>query len=313
MQGLLNSFPIYFSLFSLVPLSIFLVKTIRNNSQLLMPNEYKTIKRIINKISDKNDLGENPITFTIVSGSRTSWIADSLGFVNKADTLYFTRNINPFISYKGKLKDEINEAIRQSYLLNSMEAFAWSNGTIAISRSSFRASKNKEDYLAFVIGHEISHILNQDSFNDSLKRDIEGKNLKSKKKILLGYKLSRESESKADIFSAKMLLNAGYPEDTAIKAHEYFSKRNGYGYATDKKSTHPGYEDRRKNIVEFLDKNRKAITTNLNANTKGYWRFNRKENTLTYFIKNRYLTDQMKVDEAAKNLTEYFDGQIIKN
>ena len=82
---------------------------------------------------------------------------------------------------------------------------------------------------------------------------------------------------------------------------EYFSKRNGYGYATDKKSTHPGYEDRRKNIVEFLDKNRKAITTNLYANTKGYWRFNRKENTLTYFIKNRYLPDQMKVDEAAKN------------
>ena len=106
-------------------------------------------------------------------------------------------------------------SIRQSYLLNSIEACAWANGTIAISRSSFRTSKNKEDYLAFVIGHEISHILNQDSFNN-LKRDNEGKNLKSKKKILLGYKLSRESESKADIFSAKMLLNAGYPEDTAI-------------------------------------------------------------------------------------------------
>ncbi len=296
MQILVNSYPIYFSLFSLLSISIVLGKIIRNNSQLLMPNEYKTIKKIINKLSDKNDLGENPITFTIVSGSRTSWIADSLGFVNKADILYFTRNINPFILYKGKLKDEINEAIRQSYLLNSIEACAWSNGTIAISRSSFRTNENKEDYLAFVIGHEISHILNQDSFNDSLKRDKEGKNLKEKKKILLGYKLSRESESNADICSAKMLLNAGYPEDTAIKAHEYFAKKNGYGYATHKKSTHPGYEERRKNIVEFLEKYRKSKKNNLNPNTKGFWIFNRKENTLTYFIKNRYLPDHMKID-----------------
>ena len=313
MQELLNSFPIYFSLFSLVPLSIFLIKTIRNNSQLLMPYEYKTIKRIINKLADKNDLGENPITFTIVSGSRTSWIADSLGFVNKADILCFTRNINPFILYKGKLKDEINEAIRQSYLLNSIEACAWPNGIIGISRSSFRTNKNREDYLAFVIGHEISHILNQDSFNGSLKIDKEGKNLKKKKKILLGYEISRESESNADICSAKMLLNAGYPEDTAIKAHDYFARQNGYGYSTNKKCTHPGYEDRRKNIFEFLDKNRKAEKPNLNAKTKGYWIFNRKENTLTYFIKNRYLPDQMKVDEAAKNLSGYFNGQIIKN
>ena len=296
MQILVNSYPIYFSLFSLLSISIVLGKIIRNNSQLLMPNEYKTIKKIINKLSDKNDLGENPITFTIVSGSRTSWIADSLGFVNKADILYFTRNINPFILYKGKLKDEINEAIRQSYLLNSIEACAWPNGIIGISRSSFRTNKNREDYLAFVIGHEISHILNQDSFNGSLKIDKEGKNLKKKKKILLGYEISRESESNADICSAKMLLNAGYPEDTAIKAHEYFAKKNGYGYATHKKSTHPGYEERRKNIVEFLEKYRKSKKNNLNPNTKGFWIFNRKENTLTYFIKNRYLPDHMKID-----------------
>ena len=60
MQGLLNSFPIYLLLLSLVPLSIFLGKILRNNSQLLMPNEYKTIKRIINKISD-NTMNPSPI------------------------------------------------------------------------------------------------------------------------------------------------------------------------------------------------------------------------------------------------------------
>ena len=44
-----------------------------------MPNEYKAIKRIINKLASKNNLGEYTLTFTIVAGSRTYWIGKSLG------------------------------------------------------------------------------------------------------------------------------------------------------------------------------------------------------------------------------------------
>ena len=253
-----------------------------------MPKEYKTIKRIINKLASKNNLGEYPLTFTIVAGSRTYWIGKSLGICVKEESCYFIRNINPFVPYKGRLSEELNEAIRQSYLLNTIEAYAWSNGTIAISRSSFKNNENKEDYLAFVIGHEISHVLNQDSFNNSLKKGKDGEGLKPKKKELLGYKLSRKSESNADISAAKMLINAGYEYQTPIKAHDFFAKLGGYGYITEKESTHPGYEDRRKKLKIFLEKYQKDQNTSLSTETtSGKWLFNRKENTLTYQIKNQ--------------------------
>ena len=288
MISLIKFLPTYLFIFSLIPTITFLGINIRNSSQLLMPKEYKTIKRIINKLASKNNLGEYPLTFTIVAGSRTYWIGKSLGICVKEESCYFIRNINPFVPYKGRLSEELNEAIRQSYLLNTIEAYAWSNGTIAISRSSFKNNENKEDYLAFVIGHEISHVLNQDSFNNSLKKGKDGEGLKPKKKELLGYKLSRKSESNADISAAKMLINAGYEYQTPIKAHDFFAKLGGYGYITEKESTHPGYEDRRKKLKIFLEKYQKDHHTSISTETtSGNWIFNRKENTLTYQIKNQ--------------------------
>ena len=102
-------------------------------------------------------------------------------FAKKKSHASFIRNINPFVPYKGKLSEELNEAIRQSYLLNTIEAYACFNGTIVIRRSSFRNNENKEDYLAFVIVHEIDYILNQDNFNNSLKKSKDGKGLKPQK------------------------------------------------------------------------------------------------------------------------------------
>ena len=285
MVSLFKYLPIYFFILSLIPPITFLGMNVRNSSQLFMPKEYKSIRRIINKLASKNNLGEYPLTFTIVSGSRTYWIGKSLGICEKEESCFFIRNINPFVPYKGKLSEELNEAIRQSYLLNNIEAYAWSNGTIAISRSSFRNNENREDYLAFVIGHEIGHILNQDSFNDSLKKSKDGEGLKPKKRELLGFKLSRKSESRADISSAKMLINAGYENETPLEAHDFFAKLRGYGYITEKESTHPGYEDRRKELRKFLEKYQKDNDTYLRTeSTKGNWIFNRKENTLTYQI-----------------------------
>ena len=48
-----------------------------------------------------------------------------------------------------------------------------------------------------------------------------------------------------------MLINAGYEYQTPIKAHDFFAKLGGYGYITEKESTHPGYEDRRKKLKYF--------------------------------------------------------------
>ena len=116
MYEIINPPYIYPLLLISIPLVIFFGIKIRNNSQLFMPKEYKTVKRIVNKISKKNDLGDYPFTFSITAGSRGTWIAKSLGLTRKSQSSYHLKRINPFIKYKGKLSHEINEAIRQSYL-----------------------------------------------------------------------------------------------------------------------------------------------------------------------------------------------------
>ena len=82
-----------------------------------------------------------------------------------------------------------------------------------------------------------------------MKVSKEVKNLKKNKTIEYGFELSRECEKEADICSAKMLINAGYSTSIPIKAHDFIAKKYGYGYETGKKCTHPGYEDRRNNLI----------------------------------------------------------------
>ena len=312
MHDFLNISYIFISLISLIALIIFLGKKVRNNSQLFMPNEYKTVKRIVNKISKKNDLGDYPFTFSITAGSRGTWIAKSLGLPTKNESCLHLKHVNPFIKYKGKLSDEINEAIRQAYLLDTVEACAYPNGYIQISRSSFKSNEDFEDYLAFVIGHEISHVLNEDSFNKSLKVSKEGKKLKTKKKIAYGFEISRECEKEADICSAKMLINAGYSTSIPVKAHDFIAKKNGYGYETEKNFSHPGYEERRNNLIDFIFKNYPDFSE-AKGHTKGSWEYDREENTLTYKIKERYSPPKQENLKAATNLAKAFEGEVIKN
>ena len=46
---------------------IFLANFLRDNSIYFMPKEYKTIKKIVDKIASKNDLGNRDIPFSIAS------------------------------------------------------------------------------------------------------------------------------------------------------------------------------------------------------------------------------------------------------
>ena len=312
MHDLLSFSSIFFSFLGLITLLIFLGKNIRNHSQLFMPKEYKTIKRIVSKISTKNDLGDYPFIFSVTAGSRGTWIAKSLGLTSKNESCLHLKHVNPFVKYKGKLSYEINEAIRQAYLLDTVEACAYPNGYIQISRSSFRSNENLEDYLAFVICHEISHVLNEDSFNKSLKVSKEGKKLKTKKKIEFGFEISRDCEKEADICSAKMLINAGYSTSIPIKAHDFIAKKYGFGYETGKKCSHPGYEERRNNLIDFIYKNY-PDSSNSKVYTKGSWSYDRKENTLTYEIKERYLAPQLENLKVATNLAKAFEGDTIEN
>ena len=62
---------------------------LRNKSILFMPKEYKTIKKIVNQIASKNNLGDEEITFSINNGSFMSWRAKSLNLFNDDLCWYF--------------------------------------------------------------------------------------------------------------------------------------------------------------------------------------------------------------------------------
>ena len=172
----------------------------------------------------------------------------------------------------------INELLKQSYLYNGIEAYAW-NDVVWLSKSSFLTYAGKTDYLGCTIGHELSHIV----FNDHIKQSIKlSENLKklidkNKDKILieseksnenneevndkkdeikelLEKKLSRESEMIADNNAAKMIINAGFAKETCLDEITFIAEKIQWEADTDIKSTHPGYLERFKSLQNFIAK-----------------------------------------------------------
>ena len=250
------------------------------DSEILMPIEYKYLQEVVNELARSNKLGERPISFTIVSGSFTAWSAAELGLCRQDNCAHY-RELNPFINYLGENSEDINEAIRQSYLFNGIEAYSWPNGTITISRSTFRSYGDNKSFLGCLIGHELTHFLNNDVFNQSLRSGQEGSDLNEEERNLLSMRISRELETKADIGGAKMLINAGFPKKTCLDELTFSHQIEGNGYETREESSHPGYNDRYSALKDFID----AYSTDENNSldsTKGDWKFNRDDNVLIY-------------------------------
>jgi len=58
---------------------IFCLAFYRNDSQRFMPDEYKLVQKIFNKISLNNDLGDRPISISIRAGDYMHWKMRNLG------------------------------------------------------------------------------------------------------------------------------------------------------------------------------------------------------------------------------------------
>ena len=63
---------------------------------------------------------------------------------------------------------------------------------------------------------------------------------------------------------------------------------------------------------DFIFKNSPDSSENKEY-TKGSWKYDRKENTLTYKIKERYSPPKEENLKAATNLAKAFEGEVIKN
>ena len=287
---------IKYSLFLLI--LIFLIRYIRNNSTFFMPKEYKTLKNIVNKIASKNYLGDQVIPFSIGSGAYMEYRAEELGLCT-TDSCYYFKNLNPYKKHSYFKNVNINDLIKQAYLYNSIEAYAWS-GVVWLSRSTFRTYGDKVGFLACTVGHEISHIIHNDHIEQSIKlsqkikeynpsKGLSKEELKSEEDEYKDYykKLfSRETEMRADQNSSKMIINSGYPVDTCLKELKFLSKRNHIDAHTDSKSTHPGHLERYKSLntfIEAYDKSKEFITS---KTLKWEWRYDRNSNVLRFIPKN---------------------------
>ena len=288
MISIFKSLPKYLFIFSLIPTITFLGSNIRNSSQLFMPKEYKTIKKIVNQIASKNDLGDEEITFSINNGSFMSWRAKSLNLCND-DLCWYFSNLNPYKKYKNFNGTNLNELANQSYLYGGLEAYAWKR-IVWLSRSTFRSYGKNEDILACTIGHEIAHIIYDDHIPQSIKLseklksleavesnilNIEKKQLEeiNKEEIkeeeikekevnkeensqlnLLKMELSRETEMEADKNASRMIINAGYANNTCERNLTFMTKFEKLETETDRESTHPGYVERYESLRKFNEK-----------------------------------------------------------
>ena len=262
---------------------MYLANFLRENSTYFMPKEYKTIKKIVDKIASKNDLGNLDIRFSIGSGIYMQYRAEELGLCEK-DGCFYYRNLNPYKKYKKVNGVNVNELLKQSYLYNGIEAYAW-NHVVWLSKSSFLTYGRKTDYLGCTIGHELSHIVFNDHIKQSIKLSKKLKNLKDKNddnKEVLEKELSRESEIIADENSAKMIINAGFAKDTCLNEITFIAEKMQWEADTDIQSTHPGYLERFKSLQNFTAKYDKTTELKDFEPYRWKWRYERKLNILTF-------------------------------
>ena len=286
----------------------FLANFLRDNSIYFMPKEYKTIKKIVDKIASKNNLGDRDIPFSIGSGIYMQYRAEELGLCEK-DGCWYYRNLDPYKNHQKVDGVNINELQNQSYLYNGLEAYAW-NDIVWLSKSSFLTYAGKTDYLGCTIGHELSHIVFNDHIKQSIKLSENLKKLKDKNmaenltnsnkkennekfknekdeiKDILEKKLSRDSEMVADNNAAKMIINAGFAKETCLNEITFIAEKMQWEADTNIKSTHPGYLERFKSLQNFIAEYDKSDELKDFEPYKWKWSYDRKLNILIFSPKN---------------------------
>ena len=151
----------YLKIFLILPLIFIAAFEVNRSSQLFMPEEYKTLKRIINKIAANNSNLES-LLFSINIGKKIEKRIEDLGICRNDSCSYFS-NLNPYKSYSKVNGIDLNEIINQTYLYNEPEINISNYGSIQISKSTFNYFKEKEDQFACYLAYEIVNYSNKNN------------------------------------------------------------------------------------------------------------------------------------------------------
>ena len=265
---------------------LFLASEYWNRSLLLMPREYKLVKQIFNRISSNNYLGDRPVTVIIRAGDDMHYLSQDLGLCKDKDNYcsYFV-NLNPFRKFKGHRENDVNNAIKQSYLKGHISAGASSVGNIVLDRSTFKVLEGNDSFLASAIAHEMFHILQFAPFKASLETLEDTKdNQKITKKDIgnIFLKKVQLQEAEADLGGALMLFYVDFPKETYLKAMQFFYKQSGIIHDKSQYNKHPDYITRISLIEAFMkdESFKKEILDNPSYPLK--WVYNRRENWLKF-------------------------------
>ena len=259
----------------------------RNYSLSLMPKEYKLVKKIFDKFSLNNHLGNRPVSIIIRAGEDMHHLMVDSGICkDKKNICFYFENLDPFRKYRGYRSRDVNYAIKQSYLHGHANASASPTGTILINRSTFKVLEDKENFIAAALAHEMFHIIQFTPFEASLKalkewQDNPNKTDEDINEVFLNEK--QIIEAQADLGAAFMLLQAEYPKDTFVKAMEYFYKQSGIIHTKGQSKRHPNYITRINLIRDFM--NDKSFKKNKlkESSSPLTWRYNRRENWLKFY------------------------------
>ena len=260
--------------------SLLLIGSHLRNSQLFMPSEYKLIKNIVNKLAKNNDLGDREIGFHITAGDIASYYAKELGLCKKDDkkSCYYHSYLNPFKKHQNP---EINEIINLSYLSGSGYAWASALGAVRISHNFFRIIEEKENQMACIVAHELAHIINLDTFNNSVRLNEEAQGYNEEKRKELSAQFSRQSELDADKYAQEMIIKAGYPKGSCIEALDRLMKTRPLPKVT-KLDEHPPTPIRLSALEEALPIQLDQIEKSAPEATPIKWKYDRDLNYLKF-------------------------------
>lgn len=143
-------------------------------------------------------------------------------------TLYLNEIKNRLLEDNLELRDKIEVF---TYLSGSDNAFSTNNGIVMINIGLI-SKVSSEGELAFILSHEIAHVIAEHSFNKDIesykikKRIDEYSKILKDERIDFQYAYSKENEFEADSLGLDIFQGAGYPQTIAIETLKILANSN---------------------------------------------------------------------------------------
>ena len=240
------------------------------------PSEYNTLQAVVQRLSQGNALGKQPLAFSITSGTASAQLAEQRGLC-KADQCDFFAQLDPYHRY-GNGWDEL---VRQGYVMGDIQGWSVSSGTVLLPRATFRAYGPRLGYLSCTVAHEIAHIQRHHVFQQTYYDSHALRQLQGQQKEHQSLAKARELELEADREAADMMARSGFRGRVCLDDLVFMHKSVGDGTPTEADSTHPGYEERIAAMkAHYLQLERRPLQPQ--PSTAGSFRYDRQDNLLTF-------------------------------